>query len=75
MYLSGEVLLGGESFSESTEAMLDQIIQITWEQNKTFLLQVFSLVNQKVEDRSMTIHASTKMLLNEIWENTDEFLS
>lgn len=28
-YLGSEVLLGGEGFSESTEAMLDQLIQIT----------------------------------------------
>lgn len=35
VYLGSEVLLGGEGFSESTEAMLDQIIQITCEQNNT----------------------------------------
>lgn len=29
-YLSGEVLLGGEGLSESTESMLDQVIQLTW---------------------------------------------
>ena len=28
VYLDGEVLFSGESFSESTEAMLDQVIQI-----------------------------------------------
>jgi len=28
-YLDGEVLLRGEGFSESTEAMLDQFIQVT----------------------------------------------
>lgn len=29
VYLGGEVLLGGEGFPESTEAMLDQVIQVT----------------------------------------------
>lgn len=29
-YLGGEVLLGGEGLSESTESMLDQVIQLTW---------------------------------------------
>lgn len=29
--LGGEVLLSGEGLSERTEAMLDQIVQITWE--------------------------------------------
>lgn len=31
VYLGGKVLLSGEGFSESTEAMLDQLIQITWQ--------------------------------------------
>lgn len=29
-YLGGEVLLGWEGLSESTESMLDQVIQLTW---------------------------------------------
>lgn len=29
MYLGGEILLSGEGFSESTEAMLDQLIEVT----------------------------------------------
>lgn len=29
-YLGGEVLFGGEGLSESTESMLDQVIQLTW---------------------------------------------
>lgn len=29
-YLGGEVLLRGEGLSESTESMLDQLVQITW---------------------------------------------
>ena len=38
-YLGGEVLLAWEGFSESTEAMLDQVVQITWAQNNHFLKQ------------------------------------
>lgn len=29
-YLGGEVLLSGEGLSQSTESMLDQLVQITW---------------------------------------------
>ena len=51
LYLGGQVLLAGEGFSESTEAMLHQVIQITWEHKRISQFKYLHFSNQPVKRR------------------------